>query len=76
MTGCHHCTKKSLNHELTRIFTEVQDKPTIVIPEACYFHVVMTIPDLLNPLIRYNGKVIYDILFRAGSGTWHNENHT
>jgi len=34
-----------------------------------YFHVVLTIPDLLNPLIRYNEKVIYDIFFKAGSET-------
>ena len=34
-----------------------------------YFHVVMTISDLLNPLVRYNQKVMYDILFRAGSET-------
>ena len=33
-----------------------------------YFHVVLTIPDLLNPLVRYNEKVLYDILFKAGSG--------
>jgi hypothetical protein len=34
-----------------------------------YFHVVMTISDLLNPLVRYNQKVMYDILFKAGSET-------
>jgi len=34
-----------------------------------YFHAVLTIPDLLNPLIRYNEKTIYDILFKAGSET-------
>ena len=34
-----------------------------------YFHVVLTISDLLNPLARYNEKTIYDILFRAGSET-------
>lgn len=34
-----------------------------------YFHVVLTISDLLNPLIRYNEKAIYDILFKAGSET-------
>lgn len=34
-----------------------------------YFHVVLTIPDLLNPLARYNQKTIYDILFKAGSET-------
>ena len=34
-----------------------------------YFHVVLTIADLLNPLVRYNEKVLYDILFKAGSET-------
>ena len=34
-----------------------------------YFHVVLTIPELLNALVRYNEKVIYDILFKAGSET-------
>jgi len=34
-----------------------------------YFHVVLTIPDLLNPLALVNQQVIYDILFRAGSET-------
>ena len=29
------------------------------------YFVVLTIPDLLNPLIRYNEKVLYDILFKA-----------
>jgi hypothetical protein len=34
-----------------------------------YFHVVLTIPDLLNALIRYNEKILYDILFKASSET-------
>lgn len=34
-----------------------------------YFHVVLTLPDLLNSLIRYNERVVYDILFKAGSET-------
>jgi len=34
-----------------------------------YFHVVLTIPELLNPLARYNEKALYDILFKAGSET-------
>lgn len=34
-----------------------------------YFHVVMTLPDELNPLALVNPKVIYQILFRAGSET-------
>lgn len=34
-----------------------------------YFHVVLTIPDSLNPLALVNQRVVYDILFRAGSET-------
>ena len=34
-----------------------------------YFHVVLTLSDLLHPLIRYNERVLYDILFKAGSET-------
>jgi len=34
-----------------------------------YFHVVLTLPDELNPLALVNPKVIYPILFRAGSET-------
>ncbi|MEE8149966.1 MAG: IS91 family transposase [candidate division Zixibacteria bacterium] len=34
-----------------------------------YFHIVLTRPDLLNPLTRYNEKTLYDILFKAGSET-------
>ena len=30
-----------------------------------YFHVVFTIPDLLNPLSLINKEVVYEILFRA-----------
>jgi predicted Zn-ribbon and HTH transcriptional regulator len=32
-----------------------------------YFHIVFTVPDLLNPLALRNQKVIYDILFKAAS---------
>ena len=34
-----------------------------------YFHVVLTIPDDLNPLVLVNQKVLYSILFKAGSET-------
>ena len=34
-----------------------------------YFHVVMTLPEELNALAQVNPKVIYRILFRAGSET-------
>ena len=32
---------------------------------TCYFHVVFTIPDLLNPLVLRNQEVLYNILFKA-----------
>ena len=35
----------------------------------CYFHIVFTIPDDLNRLCLVNQKVMYDILFKAGSKT-------
>jgi hypothetical protein len=34
-----------------------------------YFHVVFTIPDLLNPVAYQNQKVVYDILFKAAAET-------
>jgi len=32
-----------------------------------YFHLVFTIPDLLNPLALRNQRVVYDLLFKAAS---------
>jgi len=34
-----------------------------------YFHVVMTVPDLLHPIILQNQKVCYNLLFKAVSTT-------
>lgn len=34
-----------------------------------YFHVVFTLPDLLNPVALYNQRAIYGLLFRAASET-------
>ncbi|MCK4261432.1 MAG: IS91 family transposase [Halanaerobiales bacterium] len=34
-----------------------------------YFHVVFTIPDILNPLMLRNQKVLYSILFKASADT-------
>lgn len=34
-----------------------------------YYHVVFTIPDLLNPVAYQNQRVVYDILFRAAAET-------
>jgi len=37
--------------------------------EVTYFHVVFTIPDLLNPLVLVNQKIMYGILFKAAAET-------
>jgi len=37
--------------------------------EACYFHWVFTLPHALNPLIRQNRRVLYDLLLEAASQT-------
>jgi hypothetical protein len=34
-----------------------------------YFHVVFTLPDLLNPLVLRNKKAMYDMLFQSASQT-------
>lgn len=34
-----------------------------------YFHVVFTLPDLLNPLAYQNQQVVYDLLFKAAAET-------
>jgi len=37
--------------------------------KVTYFHVVFTIPDILNPLALVNQKIIYGILFKAAAET-------
>jgi len=37
--------------------------------KVTYFHVVFTIPDLLNPLVLVNQKIMYGILFKAAAET-------
>jgi predicted metal-binding protein len=34
-----------------------------------YYHIVFTIPDLLNKIVLVNKQIMYDILFRAASET-------
>lgn len=34
-----------------------------------YFHVVLTVPDSLNLVFQYNQRLMYDMLFKAGSET-------
>ena len=37
--------------------------------DAPYFHLVFTVPDILNPIIYNNQKLLYDILYHAASAT-------
>lgn len=34
-----------------------------------YFHVVFTLPDLLNPVAYQNQQIVYDLLFKAAAET-------
>lgn len=46
----------------------LMDRKEHVLP-IVYFHTVFTIPDTLNPLALHNQRLIYSLLFRAGSET-------
>lgn len=37
--------------------------------DAPYFHLVFTVPDILNPVIYNNQKLLYDTLYHAASAT-------
>lgn len=37
--------------------------------DAPYFHLVFTVPDILNPVINSNQKLLYDTLYHAASAT-------
>ena len=37
--------------------------------DAPYFHMVFTVPDILNPIIYSNQKLLYDTLYHAASAT-------
>ena len=57
-----HCPKcQSLAKEK---WLRARQKDLLPVP---YFHIVFTIPDLLNALALVNQKVVYDILFRAAA---------
>jgi hypothetical protein len=46
----------------------IQKRETELLPVP-YFHVVFTLPDLLNPLALYKPKEVYNALFEASWGT-------
>jgi hypothetical protein len=76
---CGHCGTKTISYNSCRNrhcpkcqflkkerWIEDRGKDLLPIP---YFHVVFTIPDLLNPLVLRNQEVLYAALFKAVSET-------
>jgi len=76
---CEHCGEKVISYNSCRNrhcpkcqflkkerWIEARGKDLLPIP---YFHVVFTIPDLLNPLVLRNQEALYGILFRSVSET-------
>ena len=76
---CGHCGTKLISYNSCRNrhcpkcqflkkerWIEDRGKDLLPIP---YFHVVFTIPDLLNPLVLRNQEVLYAVLFKAVSET-------
>ncbi len=76
---CEHCGTKVISYNSCRNrhcpkcqflkkeqWIEARGKDLLPIP---YFHVVFTIPDLLNPLVLRNQEAIYPVLFKAVSET-------
>lgn len=79
MDECCHCGTKVISYNSCRNrhcpkcqflkkerWIEDRGKDLLPIP---YYHVVFTIPDLLNPLVLRNQEVLYAVLFRAVSET-------
>lgn len=76
---CGHCGTKLISYNSCRNrhcpkcqflkkerWIENRGKDLLPVP---YFHVVFTIPDLLNPLVLRNQEVLYAVLFKAVSET-------
>jgi len=76
---CEHCGEKRNSYNSCRNrncpkcqflkkekWIEAREKDLLPI---VYFHVVFTIPNLLNPLVLRNQEVLYNLLFKAASET-------
>jgi hypothetical protein len=59
-----HCP--SCQGSLAAAWLEKQQESLLPIP---YFHLVFTLPHLLNPLVRQNRKVLYKLLFDSAAET-------
>ena len=59
-----HCPKCQFRRTLNWIDARIND----LLPVQ-YFHVVFTLPDLLEPIILMNQKIMYNLLFKCASET-------
>lgn len=59
-----HCPKCQGNQR--ELWIKKRGEELLPVP---YFHVVFTLPDIMNQLAMYQPKVVYDILFEAAWGT-------
>jgi predicted Zn-ribbon and HTH transcriptional regulator len=59
-----HCPKCQANKRAEWVSARMQE----LLPVK-YFHIVFTVPAVLNALILQNKRVLYDVLFRAASET-------
>jgi hypothetical protein len=77
--ACEHCGTKVISYNSCRNrhcpkcqflkkeqWIEAREKDLLPI---VYFHVVFTVPHLLNPLVLYNQELLYNLLFKAVSET-------
>ncbi len=59
-----HCPK--CQGDTAKEWVENRKEETLPVP---YYHVIFTVPDILNPIILRNQKVMYDLMFKATSET-------
>ena len=79
MSICEDCGKIHIHHNSCRnrccpmcqaIPKEVwMDSRREDVLDAPYYHLVFTVPDILNPVILSNQKLLYDALYHAASAT-------
>jgi Putative transposase/Transposase zinc-binding domain len=59
-----HCPK--CQAQARQRWVAARERELLPVP---YFHVVFTLPHELNPLCRYNARLLYDLLFSASAAT-------
>ena len=59
-----HCPK--CQHRARELWVKTRESELLQVP---YYHIVFTIPDILNPIVLVNKRQLYGILFKAASET-------